>query len=498
MRRQTLFLGGLGVAILLVLLHRPKVSPLSAGSTQQRHDLHSSSFEAHVAEAVAKADRIVHWHGKPKLNHVINRFWKGNAFCDEMGEEGIEPGGSVSVLLNITFGCEDLLSSMLGTGNFMSLFYAIRLTARLWGNVDVLMTCSDATDQRHALILPWLMGLHLESQATRTQLPTIEKACERYHLHPTGYMLREMQYDLRRMAVGLVGYLSADNEAARHFAEESMKKDHATTIHQVPNSPIELLPLYPEIELDDVAIHFRCGDLMSSGHKGFAFMKFYDFSRHISSEARSIGILTQPFEKTGGQQRADDGVNGDRCRIVVNGLVDYLTDRHPQARLRVHNQLNETMALSYARMILANQTIAGISSFGVFGPIANFGMGYVRKPGTSRGMRSKDYAKGSPLRRLRRRSKHVALESRRRGSPRSQYCFVRCTESTTGARGLEDVAARSVGRDCTGVVPNRSAERVTTRSIRYNNIYSFFGGSLVIFPIATVFPSVLSVKRPKH
>jgi hypothetical protein len=110
---------------------------------------------------------------------------------------------------------------------------------------------------------------------------------------------------------------------------------------------------------------------------------------------RSIGIVTQPYDDNDGPQKSaaadkeqphqsrawdSSAVKRRRCRIVVTDFALYLAGRFPAARVAVHNRPGDTIALTYARMILANQTIAGISTFGVFPSIASFGTGYIRRP----------------------------------------------------------------------------------------------------------------------
>jgi hypothetical protein len=117
-------------------------------------------------------------------------------------------------------------------------------------------------------------------------------------------------------------------------------------------------------------------------------LTFKGYTRYISPEARTIGILTQPFSfsnvtasgvsSTNAQVRLYDvaGPNADRCRIVVTALVEYIQERHPKARITIHNGPNETIASTFARMIMANQTIVGASSsFGLFPTLATFGFG---------------------------------------------------------------------------------------------------------------------------
>lgn len=120
---------------------------------------------------------------------------------------------------------------------------------------------------------------------------------------------------------------------------------------------------------------------MALNHPSFGFMKFSGYTKYISKEARSIGIVTQPFDKHTQERKFDaNGVKRQRCRIVVLSLVDYIRERFPNASINIHNGPNETIALAYARMVMANQTIIGISSFGVFPGVATFGTGYIKKP----------------------------------------------------------------------------------------------------------------------
>lgn len=43
----------------------------------------------------------------------------------------------------------------------------------------------------------------------------------------------------------------------------------------------------------------------------------------------------------------------------------------------MYNDANEIIGLTYANMIMNHQTVFGISNFGAFGAVANFGVGYV-------------------------------------------------------------------------------------------------------------------------
>jgi hypothetical protein len=208
--------------------------------------------------------------------------------------------------------------------------------------------------------------------------------CENIDRCPIGYMFPQVQDELRRMAVALVGVPETNHPISSTVSTwlfEQQAEGSGYTMH-LPLPDLRLQPpLYPGIALDDTIVHFRCGDLMASNHPRFGFLKFGAFAKYISSEARSIGIVTQPFDSHA-QSRAWDSnaVKRNRCRIVVLDFVKYLQDRFPHSRVHIHNSPNETIALTYARMVMANQTIAGISTFGVSPAMASFGTGYIRIP----------------------------------------------------------------------------------------------------------------------
>lgn len=354
---------------------------------QHVHDHDTSSTERILNDYTFSKQRntttptnIITWKGKKDLKRFMQAYFhEKNLVCDLPAAQ--------KTLINITFGCKNLFEeSGLGSGNFMAGFYAIRLAAMLKGNVDVNIHCQDAFQERQRLLLPWLTG-HFPSSSARKQrlLSTLneyrvpqEDACGTIDQCPIGLMFSEIQNELRRMAVSLVGIPSETHPsylaARKWLSEQRMSSDRMYV-------PISDTPIFQNVELDDVIIHFRCGDLMESQHPRFAFLKFEAFSSRISPNATSIGIVTQPFDDHA-QNRAWDSsaAKRNRCKTVVLDFERYLQQRFPSARIRVHNSREETIALTYARMIMSNQTIAGISTFGVFASIASFGKSNIRKP----------------------------------------------------------------------------------------------------------------------
>ena len=92
-------------------------------------------------------------------------------------------------------------------------------------------------------------------------------------------------------------------------------------------------PALKQAKPDDVIIHYRCGDVLMGASGYFLYPKFVEYARLISPEARSIGIFTQPFSSKGVTARNIDKLDqsGDRCSVLVHGLIDFLKERFPKA-----------------------------------------------------------------------------------------------------------------------------------------------------------------------
>jgi hypothetical protein len=334
---------------------------------------------------------IITWEGVGGMQSIVSRYWKGNLFCETIDQLRSAAGDpNLPITAKLSFSCKELYEkSELGTGNFIALFYGIRLAAHTYGNVDLFITCDDAKDTKEDLILPWITGWFPARPLTlNSSIPiTVQQACGSYATQPLAYMYSEIQHDLRKMAVGLMGVPSADHASAL-FAQKYLWSEQVASSslggHLTLSNPQQSdIPPFPASKygIDDAVLHFRCGDLMDSKHPSFAFMKFSGYTRHISPAAKTIGILTQPFDTDTQSRKADSGqYKRDRCRTVVYSLVEYIKSRYPKAEVRIHNEAGETIALTFARMIMANQTIAGISSFGVIPAVSTFGTGYIRRP----------------------------------------------------------------------------------------------------------------------
>lgn len=309
-----------------------------------------------------------------------------------------------AVLLNVTFGCRLLFQDhRLGTGNHISSMLGMRLAALRQG-ADLLWQCYDAEAEKANLVMPWIMGFwpaagggatvdaklgmypRPPGQSILLSRVPLNRTCEGYDGCPIAVIVPIIIYALRRMAVSLVGVPATHHPAAKWAEQFLWGPDRIEgrlggDTFQLASLERGEPPLIPDIELDDTVVHFRCGDIAHSNHPSFGFMRFSEFAKRISPTTTSIGIVTQPFH-IGGQLRSNDSNKHTRkiCETLTTAMVEYMASAFPHARIRIRNNANETIALTYARMVMANQTFSPISSFSVFPAVANFGIGYVRRP----------------------------------------------------------------------------------------------------------------------
>ena len=136
-------------------------------------------------------DYVIHYNhtGQKSIEKMCHDFFKGTVCSGMYADPGMTPMEAAATLpptrVSLEFNCQELfLRSALGTGNYISAFYGLRLAAGAMGNVDVSITCDDAVETKHELILPWMMGwfprtVHALPPQNRTY-PTIGAAYARY------------------------------------------------------------------------------------------------------------------------------------------------------------------------------------------------------------------------------------------------------------------------------------------------------------------------------
>jgi hypothetical protein len=360
--------------------------------------------------------------GNKGVDKINLDYWMGK-LCNGMPER-VTNGkrNSNNRLYNITFSCDEVFSDdRLGTGNVMLAFYTFRRIAQQIGNIDVSMTCNDANATKDRLILPWLMGSfprtywYDRKEGTNTlameplfssnqscgyiQRPVfLANPCESYRYNPMD-MYQDFIFELRRMAIALVGTQDKDHPAYV-WASNNLWQNNDTFV-KVKNSQMQLptpqkydLPLLSNIEIDDVVFHFRCGDIMSTDNKKYGFMKFSSYSKHLEREQhyqnqfRSIGIVTQPFSGSiQGRDKDQSSAVDDKCRMIVSAFKHFLeeqnhtysvfneygTTKTENVCVTIRNSKDDFITTSYARMIMAKHVVVtGNSSFSSFAAQASF------------------------------------------------------------------------------------------------------------------------------
>jgi len=379
MKRRTKVIAGIVLAVIVSLV-RTLVGAEERPDRTLRDDnsVHNAgkSIRTYTKEILYNESQILDFGTDFLLGKTCSKVWGDNAI----------QGQTESTLVQLKLSCQEAFNEpTYGTGNYISAIYGLRMAAYVMGETDVSLECSDANQTKASLILPWLMGSFPREEGIPPEHPSVYEVCPKYRKVQLGYRWRDMQFDLRRLAVALVGIPSPHHPSAQ-WAKVSLWSVNdpysaGRNRMQLPHPQEDAEPLFPKTELDDAVLHLRCGDIIDSDHASFGFMRFSSYSRHISPTVKSIGIVTQPFDaKAQQREKESDKQTRERCKMVVFAFQRHLDKKFPEARVSVRNDVDETIALTYARMIMANQTIVGISTFGVFPAIASFGTGYIRYP----------------------------------------------------------------------------------------------------------------------
>jgi hypothetical protein len=485
------------------------IPELSFGSTSSSNRTNSNNHNS----VSVNPNIVIKWDHWKDMELIVDSIWGGSRFCDTVKEtmdqyyneskallrnanigtgtylrrdHGVMvPSKDIpipNIYVHFEFSCYDLYKySRHGTGNYIQAIYYMRLAVKYIPNVNLKLniTCleNNSPEFYTNYVLPWFTGVWytptntnsrfmerlrilLHTQRFQSYLAAMQydNYCGRFKVNPTAILYQEMQYDVRRMAIALVGTHPFINDnsntvGTKRNPREPLVKEiekflydniyeepwlgtdkihrSGSRIQTIPNN-ISLKPgtqqeridykttnLIPLIQLqssnskndilfDDAVIHFRCGDLLSTDLLAYGFLTFHGYSRHISPSVRSIGILTQPFGKVknithtiiasnstvseeGGQSQSltsdqersldtSDETMARRCRTLVYAFQDYLQDKFPLATVHIRNDRTETIALAYARMVMAKQVVGSMSTFSIYPVIGTFGTGYYLRP----------------------------------------------------------------------------------------------------------------------
>mmetsp|Transcript_10521 Transcript_10521/g.21648 ORF Transcript_10521/g.21648 Transcript_10521/m.21648 type:complete len:524 (-) Transcript_10521:136-1707(-) len=266
-----------------------------------------------------------------------------------------------------------------GQGNFVFGVYIVRMAAALH-KMDLIFDCkgrSEPYNYNHFL-MPWFMGSwaapqNLTDYFFPSTIPKQSEVCQKsLPLIRLDKMAKHIQQDVRSLAETLIGH----QKAIPHSTIETGSKYPSQNFLM---TSLSQQPLLKNVTLDDVIIHFRCGDVMGgTGRMDYGMLKFTPYHRDISSDIQTIGILTQPFSAK--SLRTKDRKRATHCKIATYLLVDYLHSVLPHSvNITIRNNpRTETLPLAYARLAMAKQSFVSLSTFGMLPIIANIGESYVQ------------------------------------------------------------------------------------------------------------------------
>lgn len=123
----------------------------------------------------------------------------------------------------------------------------------------------------------------------------------------------------------------------------------------------------PDLELDEVTLHIRTGDIARQRNRQYGLVPFSSFAGLIPQGATSIGIVTAPFDQ---KRKAWGHGDAELNEAVVVATRDYIQSKFPNAKITIRNDAAEDMDVVYTRLIASNTTICGPSTFCLFPTLA--------------------------------------------------------------------------------------------------------------------------------
>jgi len=287
-------------------------------------------------------------------------LWKGaqSRLCKHIKEARKEQKSQKTLRLYLQVPC-GIIDQQNTHGNIVIGLYGMKLAAIAFG-AEFTFRCEER--ERKESLLWWLQSKTDPSETDTNRLfvnnnalydpplPTTDLACRGFGRAPLHYTSEYVRHDFRAMATELAPSMNSKG-----------------------------------IVIDEVAIHFRCGDTLSDSMSpedtNYGLVQFQAYRKRIPPSADSIGIVTAPFSDT--DRRKQDWGSGEMCRTLVSELVDYLRLHFPEARVRIRNDPSETIPEVMTRLILAKHNFCVRSSFCALPSMASYGTSYVQKRGTS-------------------------------------------------------------------------------------------------------------------
>lgn len=138
---------------------------------------------------------------------------------------------------------------------------------------------------------------------------SVKEACVSLQPNTVHIILKDIQYELRRMALCMSRVPYQGHQAAHIVRNETREQQL-----QLPMTMTDDSPFFPDAQLDDAVIHFRCGDILGKrAHRRYRYVRWSALAKQISPEVRSIGIVTQPTASGQSRQMDRSHIKEGRC-----------------------------------------------------------------------------------------------------------------------------------------------------------------------------------------
>ena len=332
------------------------------------------------------------WNGQPKLCALLRKTLGVDSLetlRNSTTTADQQQAPAPPVLVNLTLNCTHITHDAgLGTGNWLVAFYMTRILSS-YANAHFQFQCHNNDCSWSEDVLAHLQQcyppLDQDHWPVHTvPIPVTEKLLCAWDMFqaPVSLALSDIQKDMRRLVRTVLPH-----------SDKPPPPPTTTTLVAtnggVAPPPVLYIPTHRysatrwfgnNVFFDDVAIHFRCGDVLNlTRPRGdYGITRFAEYTKRISPEARSIGIVTQPFEPS--RNRPHDQAHTGPCQTLVESLVRYLRRSLPHVEsIAIRNGPHETLVLAYVRLAVANQTLTSLSSFSAFPILAQYGENHFEK-----------------------------------------------------------------------------------------------------------------------
>ena len=303
-------------------------------------------------------------------------LWQGaqSRLCHRIKKKQRKLDSQENLHLSLVINCGEI-DKRHQHGNYMIGLYAMKLAAMAF-QANFSFRCTER--ERDDYILWWLQSqnayqttnvLPTSNSVSMTPLRTQYSEDFYYRVNTTLYSPSSPTPDVACRGMGKINL---------HYTSEYIRKDmRAMAVKLIPSLENK------GILVDDVAIHLRCGDIISKNmppqDKNYGLVHFDAYRKKIPSTVNSIGIVTAPFSEE--NRRKQDLGSGIMCRTLVLQLVEFLKSHFPNVEVSVRNDPNESIPEVASRLILAKHTFCVRSTFCLLPSIASFGTSYVQKGG---------------------------------------------------------------------------------------------------------------------